>query len=97
VLCDTELDQMEDGLVELLANRITAKFIQLEKEREQMLVGSMSSSLMSLTHTLLFSENNEELYRSILEIGADLVGASRVRSCWWTRTEKISRSASARA
>ncbi|HKZ16133.1 MAG TPA: sensor domain-containing diguanylate cyclase [Geobacteraceae bacterium] len=76
-LCDTELDQMEDGLVELLANRITAKFIQLAKEREQMLVGSMSSSLMSLTHTLLFSENNEELYRSILEIGADLVGASR--------------------
>jgi diguanylate cyclase (GGDEF)-like protein len=76
-LCDTELDQMECGLVELVANRITAKFVQIEKEREQMLAGSMSSSLMSLTQTLLFSENKEELYRSILEIGADLVGASR--------------------
>jgi diguanylate cyclase (GGDEF)-like protein len=77
MLCDTDLDPMDCGLVELLVNRITAKFVQIEKEREQMLVGSMSSSLMSLTQTLLFSENKEELYRSILEIGADLVGASR--------------------
>ncbi len=76
-LFDSELDQMDDQLVELLTNRITAKFIQLQKDREHRLVGSLSSDLMSLTNTLLFAENKEELYRNILEIAADLVGALR--------------------
>jgi diguanylate cyclase (GGDEF)-like protein len=76
-ICDTVPDKMEEGMLELVANRTAAKFIQLERESEPLLVGSLSSSLMSLTHTLLISENKEELYRSILEIGADLVGASR--------------------
>lgn len=76
-LFDAAFDQMDDQLVELLTNRITAKFVQLKKDREHMLVGSLSGNLMTLTNTLLFAENKEELYRSIMEIAADLVGASR--------------------
>jgi diguanylate cyclase (GGDEF)-like protein len=74
---DSGFEQTDGPLMELLANRITARFIRLKKEREHALVGSLSDNLMSFTNTLLFAENKEELYKTVLEIAADLVGASR--------------------
>jgi diguanylate cyclase (GGDEF)-like protein len=77
IMLDADLSDMEESLVELVSNRIGAKLAQLKKDREHVQVQSLSSNLMSLTNTLLFAESKEELYRSTLEIAADLVGASR--------------------
>ncbi len=74
---DSDFEETECQLADLLANRIAARLAQMKKEREQAVAGSLSDNLMSLTNTLLFAENKEDLYRSVMEIAADLVGASR--------------------
>ncbi len=74
---DSEFEHADIQLVELLTNRITARLIHLKKEREHALAGSLSGNLMSFTNTLLFAESKEDLYKCVMEIAADLVGASR--------------------
>ncbi len=76
-LFDGKMSHMDETLVELITNRAATKLMQLKKDREQLLVGSLSNNLMSLTNTLLSVESKEELYKSLLETAADLVGASR--------------------
>jgi diguanylate cyclase (GGDEF)-like protein len=76
-LFDGKIQHMDETLVELIANRVASKLMQLKKDRDQLLAGSLSSSLMALTNTFLSAENKEDLYRSLLETAADLVGASR--------------------
>lgn len=74
---DSQFEHADFQLVELLTGRITARLIQLKKQQEQAVAGSLSGNLMSFTSTLLFAENKEDLYKSVMEIAADLVGASR--------------------
>jgi len=76
-LFDAEMQHMDGTLVELITNRVASKLMQLKKNRDQLLAGSLSSSLMTLTNTLLSAESKEELYRNLLETAADLVGAAR--------------------
>jgi diguanylate cyclase (GGDEF)-like protein len=75
-LFDGDLQSMDDHLVKLITNRVTARLRQLKKERERMQVESLSNNLMSLTNSLVFVESKEELYKNVLEIAADLVRAS---------------------
>jgi diguanylate cyclase (GGDEF)-like protein len=76
-LFDGDMRRLDDHLVELIANRVASKLMQLKNERGQLLVGSLACSLMTLTNILLSAENKEELYKNLLEAAADLVGAAR--------------------
>lgn len=75
-LFDVELQGMDAQLMELITSRMSTRIMQLKKG-ETRPVDSSTSNLMSFTNTLLFAESKEELYKSVLEIAADLVGASR--------------------
>ncbi len=76
-LFDCNLNSMDEHLVKLIINRFTARLKQLKKEKKFLPAVSIPNNLMSLTNTLVFSENKEELYKNVLGIAADLVGASR--------------------
>jgi diguanylate cyclase (GGDEF)-like protein len=76
-LFDCDMRHLDRHLAELIINRVAGKLMQLKKERHQEIVGSFASSLMSLTDSLLSAESKEELYKSLLEAAADLVGASK--------------------
>jgi hypothetical protein len=66
-LFDGDMRHLDQQLVELIANRVAGKLMQLKKERDQLLEGSLASSLMTLTKTLLSAESKEELYKHLLE------------------------------
>lgn len=76
-LFDGDMQHLDVHLVELIANRVASKLMQLKKKRDHLLEGSLASSLMALTNTLLSAESKEELYKNLLETAADLVGAAR--------------------
>lgn len=76
-LFDTDLRPAELPLVSILSHGLASRLTQLYKENEQAKASSLSGQLMSLTHTLLHVDSKEELYKTILEIAADLLHASQ--------------------
>lgn len=74
---DGDLNPMEVNLVHLVTSRVAARLKQLKKKSELTPVCTLPANLMSLTNTLVVAESKEELYENILEIAAELVGASR--------------------
>ena len=74
---DADLSPMDVQLVCLVTGRVVARIEQLKKKSELPPVCSLPGNLMSLTNTLVVAESKEELYENVLEIAAELVGASR--------------------
>ncbi|WP_243370639.1 sensor domain-containing diguanylate cyclase [Geotalea sp. SG265] len=76
-LFDNEPQAVDALLVELLAAKAAAKIRQLKKETEHLQLNALSNRLLSVTNTLLFAENKEELYKTILELAADLLNSTQ--------------------
>lgn len=74
---DTDPEPVDRLLLELVASKVATRINQLEKDAAQLQVCTVSEKLLSLTNTLLCVENKEELYKTILEIAADLLDATQ--------------------
>lgn len=76
-LFDNELQTVDVLLMELIAARVAAKARNLRIEAEHRQLDGLSNKLLSVTNTLLFAENKEDLYKTILELAADLLTATQ--------------------
>ena len=74
---DADLNSMDVHLAHLVASRVAARLKQLKNKCELPAFCPQSNNLMSLTNSLVVAESKEELYENVLEIAAELVGASR--------------------
>jgi diguanylate cyclase (GGDEF)-like protein len=77
IFFDCNLTPMDVQLVQLVTTRVAALLKQLKKKSELLPVSTLANNLLSLTNTLVVAESKEELYENVLEIAAELVGASR--------------------
>jgi diguanylate cyclase (GGDEF)-like protein len=75
-LVDTELGAGDLHLVELLAGRLASRLAQLEEKERVDREKSLSARLLTMISTLALAEGTEQLYRSILEMSAELVHAT---------------------
>ena len=76
-LFDTELKISDLLVVSILAHSVASRMTRILKDAEQVQASSLSGRLMSLTQTLLHVDTKDELYKTILEIAADLLHASK--------------------
>jgi diguanylate cyclase (GGDEF)-like protein len=76
-IIDSDLSHSDVIVVSLLAHGVASRLAQLMKEADQARVSSLSGRLLSLTNTLLQVGSKDELYKTILEIAADLLGAAQ--------------------
>jgi len=76
-LVDSDLSPSDLLVVSVLAHGVASRMAQLLKEEEQARASSLSGRLLSLTNTLLQVASKDELYKTILEIAADLLNASQ--------------------
>jgi diguanylate cyclase (GGDEF)-like protein len=74
---DADLSSSDLLALSMLAHGAASRLSQLLKETEQARVSSLSGRLLSLTNTLLQVGSKDELYKTILEIAADLLCASQ--------------------
>lgn len=74
---DREPQSVDVLLVELIAARIAAKIWHLKNEAKHLQLNALSNKLLSVTNTLLFAENKDDLYKTILELAADLLNATQ--------------------
>ena len=74
---DCDLSASDILAVSMMAHGVASRMAQLLKEAEQARVSSLSGRLLSLTNTLLQVGSKDELYKTILEIAADLLSASQ--------------------
>ena len=77
VIIDSDLSPGDLLVVSLLVHGVASRMAQLLKEAEQARLSSLSGRLLSLTNTLLHVGSKDELYKTILEIAADLLGAAQ--------------------
>ena len=75
-LFDAELQTGEVHLLELLAARVAAKFVQLRVNKELSGAKTLSEKLLEMISTMALMEENEVLFHGILEMAASLVHAS---------------------
>jgi diguanylate cyclase (GGDEF)-like protein len=76
-IVDGDLSRSEVLIVSMLTRGVGSRMGQLLKEAEQARQSSLSGRLLSLTNTLLHVGSKDELYKTILEIAADLLNASQ--------------------
>jgi diguanylate cyclase (GGDEF)-like protein len=76
-LIDSDLSACDLLAVSMLARGMASRMAQLVKDAEQSRASSLSGRLLSLTNTLLMAGSKDELYKTILEIAADLLSASQ--------------------
>ncbi|GFO59915.1 diguanylate cyclase [Geomonas silvestris] len=76
-LLDCDLSQNDALVVSMLAHGTGSRMGQVLKEAEQARASSLSGRLLSLTNTLLHVGSKDELYKTILEIAADLLNAAQ--------------------
>jgi diguanylate cyclase (GGDEF)-like protein len=76
-LLDCEPSEPDAMAVSMLVHGMASKLSQLIKDAEQARTSSLSGRLLSLTNTLLHVANKDELYKTILEIAADLLNAGQ--------------------
>lgn len=74
---DGEPQALDLLMIELLAAKVAARMRHLKKETEHLQLSALSNKLLSVTNTLLFAENKEDLYKTILELAADLLSATQ--------------------
>ena len=76
-LIDSDPSPTDLEVVSMLARGLASRMALLLKEAEQARASSLSGRLLSLTNTLLQVGSKDELYKTILEIAADLLSASQ--------------------
>jgi len=76
-IMDSDLGSNDLLVLSMLAHAVASRMAQLVKEAEQARASSLSGRLLSLTNTLLQAGSKDELYKTILEIAADLLSASQ--------------------
>jgi diguanylate cyclase (GGDEF)-like protein len=76
-LLDCHPSEPDAMAVSMLVHGMASKLSQLIKEAEQARTSSLSGRLLSLTNTLLHVASKDELYKTILEIAADLLNAGQ--------------------
>ncbi|GFO66452.1 diguanylate cyclase [Geomonas limicola] len=76
-LLDCDLTPNDALVVSMLVHGAGSRLAQLLKEAEQARASSLSGRLLSLTNTLLHVGSKDELYKTILEIAADLLNAAQ--------------------
>ena len=75
-LLDMEFRAGDLHLAELLTGRLASRLTQLEKEAGLDREKALSGRLLAMISTLALAEGTEQLYRSILEMSAELVHAT---------------------
>jgi len=76
-IIDSDLSASDLLAVSMLAHGMASRMAQLVKDAEQSRASSLSGRLLSLTNTLLQATSKDDLYKTILEIAADLLSASQ--------------------
>jgi len=76
-IIDKDLETPDLLVVSMVAHGVASRLAQLLKEAEQARANSLSGRLLSLTNTLLHVGSKDELYKTILEIAADLLNAAQ--------------------
>ena len=75
-LFNTELNDRDALVAQLLTGRVAAKLVALKKEEEHRREASLSTRLLKMITALALTEGREEAFGSVLEMSADLADAS---------------------
>ncbi|MFO7983650.1 MAG: diguanylate cyclase [Desulfuromonadales bacterium] len=76
-LCDIDLHQHDLVLIDLLIDRVSAKLLELKGDRDSLREKTLSSRLLTAIAELSACNNRNGLYRKLLDVSANLLGATK--------------------
>lgn len=76
-LLDTELSERDLLLVELLAGKVAEKLVRLRRRRNRVEESSRSNLILGMISQLAQVDNSKLFYQTLLEMAADLLGATK--------------------